>query len=491
MNSSPNNGLFNFSLDPNTLIPTITDWLKDNQFFIQSPDLSFIVDFFKEEIFPELSEKITLALLDIVINVAKQDIQTYIDNIKKVNEGQVLIEIKDYQEAIAVFKEVIRKEPRNYKAWFLRSFCLLLLSEFDEAVDSFESTIARKETFEAYYYKAITHVLLQDFDPALESFTQAIRLNPRSSELRFDEARTLEQLGRYSEAVDSYDQSIALEPNNYSAKVNRNLLQGSLEESSDKLIGRGTALIEKARYEEAIACLNKVIEIDSNQADAWSMRGRALNQTRAYQDAIYSYQRAIELNSQLDIAYYGMGISFYRIKKYKSAYIALKQSVKFNQELANAWFYLGLAAYRLGYCKKTIHGYSEFCKINSDSIIGLLYQGHAFRKREDYEQALTAYTSVLEKSPNNLEALVCIGKIYLYWGCEEEALNTFLDIVKLSPKNQYAQKWSEELRERIDAEKERERQRLEAERLECLKEEAIAKNCAYSKPQRRKWFGLF
>jgi tetratricopeptide (TPR) repeat protein len=457
---SSNNDSPEFSFNLDVLIPSITDWLKGTKFFFQAPNLGFTFDLsWLQDAFPGVPQKLLAALGDILLEVAKQDILTFIDNIKKVKEGEALQEMKDYQEAINVFKQVIRKDPQNYKAWFLRSLCLLLLSEFDGAIGSFESTIARRKTFEAFYYKGITHILIVDFEAALESFEQANQINSQSSELWFDKARIFEQLGRYSEAIDAYDQSIALEPTNFRAQVNRDLINGSLEENTNQLIGRSNALIEKGRYEEAIACLNKVIEIDPSRSDAWDIRGKALNRSHSYQDAIYSYQRAVKLNPQLNTAYYGMGIAFYRLKKYCLAYTALKKSVELNRELPNSWLYLGLAAYKLEYFRKAIDAYSEFCRINSDSVIGLLYKGHALRRWKKHQEALTVYHDVLKKSPGNFEAVREIEAVSYFQNDEVYLLDTSENTINSYPKQQ--------------------------------NQGRVANNFEHSKTKNRKWFGLF
>jgi len=518
MNSTSENNSFNLSLKPNALTPSnsFLNWFKDKPFFIQSPDLNAIIHLFTTDLISELPKKLAVAVGEVLIEVAKQDIQTYIENIKKVNEGQALVDMEEYQEAINVFKEVIRKQPSHYKAWFTRSLCLLLLGELDQALTSFEQTIARKETFEAYYYKSVTQVLLQNFDAALASITQAIQLNPDSSELWFDKARIFEQLKHYTEAVDAYDEAIALKPNNYSAHVNRELVNGTLQENFDKLIGRGSAFIKKSRYEEGLACLNKVIEINPESVEAWSLRAEALSRSRAYQDAVYSYQKVIELNLQLASAYYGMGISFYRLRKYKSAYTTLKKSIELNDEFSKTWLYLGMAAYQLGYSRKAIHAYSEFCKSNPDSIIGLLYKGHTFRKKGDYKSALNTYNFILKKSPGNLEVLMCLGKVYLALGSTEEALAIYSKLAKTDHQKEHVSAIVQQLSQEIEHQKEivrqceiehlemkkleRERQKLDNLKQEGLKQEKLErqnqqvlseKPSKLNQPQKRKWFGLF
>ncbi len=61
------------------------------------------------------------------------------------------------------------------------------------------------------------------------------------------------------------------------------------------------------RYDEALECLDKAIEIDSNYAIAWRIRGEVLDDLKRYDEALVSYDRAIELDANYQWAWADRG----------------------------------------------------------------------------------------------------------------------------------------------------------------------------------------
>ncbi|MDX2213913.1 MAG: tetratricopeptide repeat protein [Oculatellaceae cyanobacterium bins.114] len=492
------------------------------QLFVQPPDLT-ITQLSSSELISDLSHKVFKELFEVLLEVAKQDFLTWIENIKRVREGtkqgKALFDLEEYQEATEIFREVIIIEPKHYEAWFMRSLCLLLLGELQQSIRSFDQTINRKETYQAHHYKAIAQILIQDFDSALESLEKAIQLNPDISELWFNKARILEKLNKYAEAIDAYDQAVTIKPANHQAVIYgdilKNPLQGCFEETTEILIGKASVMIEKLRYEEATAYINRVIEINAENAEAWSLRGDVLRWNFDHQDAIYSYQRAIEINIELSQSHYGMGMSFYHLKRYGLAYKALKEAVNLANDFSDAFFNLGMASYQLKYWDKANEAFTRFCELNPSDVKGFLYRGHTYRKRRDYSNALSAYQEVLSRDSKNLQALTCIGNIYVTLGNEYQALEVYSEVVDLNPNDQSAQskvwdlKRSLELRRleherQLEYQREREKQeieRQERERLEMKnrqqqleerrREKELREMFEYRARQKRKWFGLF
>lgn len=67
-------------------------------------------------------------------------------------------------------------------------------------------------------------------------------------------------------------------------------------ETADELLQQGKSLEDQGKYEEAIACYDKVIEIDSNNEEAWSSKGFSLHSLGRYEEALACYDKAMEIN---------------------------------------------------------------------------------------------------------------------------------------------------------------------------------------------------
>lgn len=105
-------------------------------------------------------------------------------------------------------------------------------------------------------------------------------------------------LGCTEEALDAYERSIQLDPNDdfvYHCK--------------------GDVLYDLERYEEALAAYDQAIRLDPNYASAYKGKAGALYELKCYKDALAAYNRAIRLNPHEADAYIGKGNTLKRISE--------------------------------------------------------------------------------------------------------------------------------------------------------------------------------
>jgi CHAT domain-containing protein/ribosomal protein S16 len=114
----------------------------------------------------------------------------------------------------------------------------------------------------------------------------------------------LNQLGRYEDAIDCYDKAIEIKPDNYKAWGNRGITLHHLE-----------------RYEDAVASYDKVIEIKPDDYMPWINRGITLcDKLQQYKNVIASFEKALSLtNYQVWQAWANRGIALFKSKEYKAA----------------------------------------------------------------------------------------------------------------------------------------------------------------------------
>src|ERR671919_3237897 len=82
--------------------------------------------------------------------------------------------------------------------------------------------------------------------------------------------------------------------------------------SPDILSRKSAALYLLQRYEEAIQCLDKVLEIDPNAQGTW--KGKAfilLDPLQRYEEAIECYDRALEIKPDDIDVYYNKGFALF------------------------------------------------------------------------------------------------------------------------------------------------------------------------------------
>lgn len=108
---------------------------------------------------------------------------------------------------------------------------------------------------------------------------------------------------RYKEAIELYDWSIQLQPDNDRAWY-----------------GRGDALANLGRYEEALSSFNQAVKLNSEHAEAWTFRGVVLIHLKRYREALESCDRALAIHPQDQEAWTFRGVALQRLGRYKDAY---------------------------------------------------------------------------------------------------------------------------------------------------------------------------
>ena len=187
-----------------------------------------------------------------------------------------------YQEALAVYDEVTRKNHKNPALWSDRGFVLLQLNRPQDAFASYDRALRLNENFyEALIGKANAYNLVKDYQQALSMFDRASEIRPKDDRVWYNRGNLLLQaLNNPSEALTSFKQATALNSGFYPA-----------------WLGQGLSLNALEQYEDAKVALNKAKELNPQDPFVWLNLGLVLEELGELETAYNAYKTAaIELN---------------------------------------------------------------------------------------------------------------------------------------------------------------------------------------------------
>jgi predicted O-linked N-acetylglucosamine transferase (SPINDLY family) len=138
---------------------------------------------------------------------------------------------------------------------------------------------------EAHLKRALAQARQNRHAEALASFDQALALQPDHAEAHYRRGNALRALGRNEEAVASYDRALALKSGYVEAFNNR-----------------GNALQALDRHQEAIASYDQAIALRPEHVSAWYNRGTAYARLNLHIEAARSFDRALELDPEYHYA---------------------------------------------------------------------------------------------------------------------------------------------------------------------------------------------
>lgn len=100
------------------------------------------------------------------------------------------------------------------------------------------------------------------------------------------------------------------------------------------LLGKGQSLLNLDKADEAIACFDEVLTLDSNNPDALVKKGVGLERQRKLNEAIECYDRAIAADSSVTIAYLYKGGVFNRLERFDEALQCYEQALRVQEHRA-------------------------------------------------------------------------------------------------------------------------------------------------------------
>jgi tetratricopeptide (TPR) repeat protein len=161
----------------------------------------------------------------------------------------------------------------NQKALAGRKYALCILKRTKEALSK------DPQNTEAWYNRATAQAELGRYEEALHSYNCAIKLNPLELRSWQNKGNTLCMLGRQSEAIECFDWAIERDPKDPRLWVNR-----------------GSALLEQGKPEDAIASLDMANQLDPNIPEAWFNKGLAFLQMDRYEEAVNCFDQVISID---------------------------------------------------------------------------------------------------------------------------------------------------------------------------------------------------
>lgn len=235
-------------------------------------------------------------------------------------KGEHLARCGNLEAAIVCFDAVLQRDRLNCGAWFNKGRCLYRLKRWPEALICFrklanlENGVAQdlrlvadvlselgrfKESFEIYdralvkagddavlwHSKGVAYDMAGRSKEALVCFEKAIKLDRWEANYWNSKGYTLERSGDVDGAEHAYGKALELKSNLTIAAINMSNLLGS-----------------KGKFEEALACLQKVMATGKGTADAHYNKATFLHRLGRFDEAVECCNVALDINPSHDRA---------------------------------------------------------------------------------------------------------------------------------------------------------------------------------------------
>ncbi|MEZ6185969.1 MAG: tetratricopeptide repeat protein [Planctomycetota bacterium] len=241
---------------------------------------------------------------------------------------------------------------------------------------------------------------------------------PPTPEVRrlVESAVAMSKSGGAIEALAQLDRALELDPRNALAWSNRGVAHGSL-----------------GRHTEAIEDYTRAIELDPGLVFAWINRGVAHGSLGRHTEAVEDFTRAIELDPRNALAWSNRGLAQGDLGHLAEALPDLERALQLAPRMASSWSNRGVARYRLGRYAEALEDYTH--AIELDPSVGQAWANRAAAlfALERYAEAIADHSRALELEPRNVISWVDRGTAKAQLERYAEAIEDYTRAIELDP----------------------------------------------------------
>ncbi|HID94355.1 MAG TPA: tetratricopeptide repeat protein [bacterium (Candidatus Stahlbacteria)] len=312
---------------------------------------------------------------------------------KYMTSGKVYMQLEEYDKAIAQFKEEIKANPNNASAYVWLGRAYVATKQFEEACKSFDkakeispSRMDKDFKKQPYYYWAIyfnagaSHMKMKDWEMARKRLVQASVLEPDTTTTYISLAWVYRNLNQRDSVIASYKKIIELAPQNINARVD--LARYYMDEQN---------------YRAAIPVLQKIVELDSTNSDAFYLLG-----------VCYSFE-AKDTTEDVKNEYYAKALAYF------------DKATTIDPQNEDAYFNWGTLLYKQRRYEEAIEPFKKAVEIVPDDKEAIIFLGAAYLMSKHYKEAVEAYTRAIELDPNDPELYTNRASAYWQLGMRDKA----------------------------------------------------------------------
>ena len=171
----------------------------------------------------------------------------------------------------------------------------------------------------------------------------------------------------------------------------------------------GNSLQESGRFDEAVAAYKKAVELNPNFSWSYHSLGDVLLKIEKWDEAVAAYKKAVELNPDFSWSYHNLGDALLKLRQWEEAAAAYRCEIALNSDFAWSFCNLGDALTKLKLWDEAIATYLKAIKIDGD-LPGIYEKlGYALGQTES-DLNLVLEQSQLQITPENWEFYLQLGE---------------------------------------------------------------------------------
>ncbi|MBO0791483.1 MAG: tetratricopeptide repeat protein, partial [Ktedonobacteraceae bacterium] len=296
---------------------------------------------------------------------------------------------------------------------------------------------------------------LGKYEEALATYEEVIRLDPNGSRIYSNKGSVLFQLGRYEEALAAFEEYIRLDPESSEGYFNKGKTLIALDRPEEalamfeqalcldpydarKYYHKGNMLMALKRYEEALVAFEQSIQLDPEPVDAYAQRGDILSEFGRYAEALAMYEQVLSRDPNRAEIYAKQGALLFTLDRLEEAIDALEQAIRLDPNLIEIYLMQSGALRRLDRLEEAVAVLEQVIRLDPKNADAYFHQGGMLVTLKRYEEALNAVEQYMRLQPDDAFAYVARGEVLLLLDRPGEALRAIKQAIHLHPNDSRA-----------------------------------------------------
>lgn len=320
-------------------------------------------------------------------------------------------------EAIALYEQVLAREPRNGRASYLLGIALFQAGRPEKSIRFLKAAATiSPDALEIQRDLGLVLLRLRHYGDAEAAFAQALRLDPSNPQFLVNRGIALRNLGRAAEAADCHRAALQRQPG--FAEAHHHL---------------GNALLAQGLAADALASFRRATALKPGLGEAWQGTGQALLDLGETAAAIAALDEAARLTPGSPDIRRALGLALLRGGKAGTALEALSAALAIAPRNAAALAARGAVLEQLERHDEALAAYAEALRADPAHVDALLGQAGLLRNRGDHGAALGAYDRAIALDHNRGDAYFGAGLTFMRQREHEAAARSFAEAARLMP----------------------------------------------------------
>jgi Tfp pilus assembly protein PilF len=346
------------------------------------------------------ADEITISRIDLLIKraiILTEEASRYLDIMS--SDSRINLYRSKRREALYILRQANRLDPHNTEV-------LLRIAKIQSMLNPNYPNLVQKILYRVQNLLEDPKNTREKFQLAQATFMLATCTDEINHELLQDARLIFEELGK----VDWVRKCVSLLP------IDPNTDQGNLWTE------KGWTLGKLKKYDKALECFDKAIQMKSRNVKTWRGKGTVLAMLGKYHEAITYYERGIDLDPKDVPSLKGKGTCLYYLKDYEHALVYFEQALKMGPEDESTILGKARILQRLERLDEAIAAYDSAILINPSNADAYFGKGQTIGTLGLIEDAVKCFDKSIEIDPDNAPAWYAKGETLRKLGMDEDAV---------------------------------------------------------------------